>query len=79
MKNCFRFKLVDLVSGTTKKGDTYYKAICYCNFGFIVNIYLKQDKYSELLNTCNDSDFDINEQIDVFYDNNKQCFVYIIK
>lgn len=75
----FKFKYIDTFSGSNKDGKRYYKLICYCNFGFIVNFFITPEKMDKLTKLMNEKDFDINSIINVFYDNNKQQLAYIIK
>lgn len=78
MKNCFSFKLVDIIPFTSKNGKSLYRVILYCNFGFVVNIFITSEKYNILSNLQKNEDFNINDYINVFYDNSKQSFAYII-
>ena len=75
----FNFKIIDSLSGTNKKGATYYKIITYCNFDFIVNFYLTPEKYNQLKSLMQSKDFNINDYINVFFDKNTQNFAYFIK
>lgn len=80
MEKTFNFKICDIVKGFKKGTDTpYYKVICYCNFGFITNFFLNAEKMQKLSKLQEQKDFNINNYIQIFYDNTKQNFAYIIK
>lgn len=77
-RNCFKFKLVDMKEFS--KGDkNFYRIVCYCSFGFIVNLFTTPEKAMKLNEIVQkDKNTDISNYINVFYDNNKQQFAYVI-
>lgn len=75
----FSFKIINILNGTNKKGQKYHKVICYCYFDFNITFFLNDEKFSRLSALMNEKDFDINDYISVFYDNDKRQFAYIIK
>lgn len=74
----FDFKLIDMVAFTTKGDKQMYRIIVYCNFGFVVNLFTTPEKAKLLMEKQKQNNFNINDYINVFYDNTKQQFAYII-
>lgn len=73
----FKFKLIDMIP--YKKGDVEkYRIITYCYFGFNITFYVSLEKAKMLMEKQKQNNFDINDYINVFYDNTKQQFAYII-
>lgn len=77
-KNEFQFKLVDMKEFI--KGDKhFYRIVAYCNFGFIVNFFTTPEKAMKLNDIVQkDKNNDISNYVNVFYDNKKQSFAYVI-
>lgn len=77
INHSFNFKLVDVVPYV--KGDKRMaKVVAYCCFGFTVNFYVTEDIANKLKLKSKDTNFNFTDYINVFYDNDKQRFVYVI-
>lgn len=73
----FKFKLVDIVPFV--KGDSKMaRIICYCSYGFLVNLFTTEQKANELKLKSKESGFDMSKYVSVFYDNKAQKFAYVI-
>lgn len=76
-KNTFKFKLIDVIPYV--KGDKRkYRVLTYCYFGYNVTFFLNEEKMTKLNEEMKKSNFDISNYINVFFDNNKQAFAYVI-
>lgn len=75
MDKTFTFKLIDILPYKNNNGC---RVVCYCNFGFVVTMFCNEQKFKLLMKVQENNNFNINDYIRVFYDNNKQSFAYII-
>lgn len=75
--NSFKFKLVDIVPFV--KGDRHMaRIVCYCSYGFIVNLFTTEEKANQLKLKSKEPNFDMTKFVNVFYDNKANQFAYII-
>lgn len=76
-KNCFEFKLIEIKP--FQKGDSEMaRVICYCSFGYLINLFTTKEKAEILKEKSKQNNFNMNDFVNVFYDNSKQQFAYII-
>lgn len=77
MRNTFEFKLVEIKP--FKKGDSEMaRIICYCSFGYLINLFTTKEKAQKIQEKSKQSTFNMSDFVNVFYDNSKQQFAYII-
>lgn len=73
----FKFKLIDIVPYV--KGDKRMaRIITYCSYGFIVTLFTTEEVANKLKLKSKETNFDMTNYINVFYDNTKQQFAYVI-
>ena len=75
MNKTFIFKLVDLVP---YKNDNGCRLVLYSTFGFFTTIFCNERQYRLLIKAQENKDFNINDYIRLYYDNDTQNFVYFI-
>lgn len=76
-KNAFEFKLVEIKP--FQKGDKEMaRVVCYCSFGYLINLFTTKEKADKLKEKSRQNNFNMSDFVNVFYDNNKQQFAYVI-